>query len=105
MAAPMGFDPGEYAATFRREGYFIRDDVVADETVQQFRLAVAAIADREEVRHKRNVYGVRNLLEICPAVRVLAAESAVRQFVTPVLGDGAFAVRAIFFDKVPDANW
>jgi ectoine hydroxylase-related dioxygenase (phytanoyl-CoA dioxygenase family) len=51
------------------------------------------------------VYGVRNLLEICPDVRRLAAEDAVRQFVTPILGDQAFAVRAIFFNKVPDANW
>ena len=48
---------------------------------------------------------MRNLLEICPAVAKLAGEERARQFVTPILGPGAFAVRAIFFDKVPDANW
>ena len=48
---------------------------------------------------------MRNLLEICPAIQALAAESSIRKFVTPILGDGAFAVRAIFFDKVPGANW
>jgi ectoine hydroxylase-related dioxygenase (phytanoyl-CoA dioxygenase family) len=29
----------------------------------------------------------------------------VRRFATAILGDDAFAVRAIFFDKAPDANW
>lgn len=48
---------------------------------------------------------MRNLLEICPAARSLAKKPAVRRFATAVLGDEAFAVRAIFFDKVPDANW
>jgi hypothetical protein len=57
------------------------------------------------VRRKRGVYGVRNLLEICPDVQRLARQPHVRQFVVPILGNRAFAVRAIFFDKVPDANW
>jgi hypothetical protein len=105
MPAKTDFDRSAYARAFRRDGYFIHNDVVSDEVVQSLRLAVAAIPDREEVRRRRSVYGVRNLLEICPAVRELAAESAIRQFVTPVLGDHAFAVRAIFFDKAPHANW
>jgi ectoine hydroxylase-related dioxygenase (phytanoyl-CoA dioxygenase family) len=105
MASETDFDPTGYAVTVHREGYFIRDDVVADEMVQRLRLAVAAIPNREEVRRRRNVYGVRNLLEICPAVRVLATEAIIRNFVTPLLGHNAFAVRAIFFDKVPGANW
>src|SRR5437762_3104022 len=105
MAAQADFDPSGYATTFRRDGYFIRNDIVADEMVERLRLAVASLPNRQEVRRRRNVYGVRNLLEICPAVRVLATESMIREFVTPVLGDNAFAVRAIFFDKVPDANW
>lgn len=105
MAAQAHFDPSEYAATFHRDGYFIRNDVVAETMIDSLRLAVAALPNREEVRRRRNVYGVRNLLEICPAVRILAAASAIRKFVTPILGDGAFAVRAIFFDKVPGANW
>ncbi|MGH7136010.1 MAG: phytanoyl-CoA dioxygenase family protein, partial [Pirellulales bacterium] len=46
-----------------------------------------------------------NLLEICPAARSLATKPSVRRFATAVLGDNAFAVRAIFFDKVSDANW
>jgi ectoine hydroxylase-related dioxygenase (phytanoyl-CoA dioxygenase family) len=105
MSAQADSDPDRFAMTFERDGFFICEDVVADQMVQRLRLAVTAIPDREEVRRKRNVYGVRNLLQICPTVRDLAAESTIRQFVTPVLGDNAFAVRATFFDKVPDANW
>ena len=103
-------DPTPTAQPECRSGFparwiFIRKDVVGDDVVRDLRLAVAGIPDREEVRRRRNVYGVRNLLEICSAVRELATRSSIRQFVTPILGDRAFAVRAIFFDKVPHANW
>src|SRR5262249_53496803 len=77
MAAKTDFDRTEYASTFQRDGYFIHNGVVSDEVVNRLRLAVAAIPDREEVRRRRSVYGVRNLLEICPAVRELAAESTI----------------------------
>lgn len=95
----------EYAADFRRDGYFIREGVVPLGETEHLRSAIGALPNRKEVRRKRGVYGVRNLLEICPEVRGLAAMPAVRRFAAAVLGRGAFAVRAIFFDKVADANW
>ena len=73
MAASMV--ASDYAERFRCEGYVVRDSVVADEIIEQLRPAVAAIGNRQEVRRKRNVYGVRNLLEICPAVRALAGDA------------------------------
>ena len=48
-------------------------------------------------------HGLRNLLHTCPEVVVLAAD--LRHVVAPVLGAGAFPVRGIFFDKLPDATW
>ncbi len=51
------------------------------------------------------VFGVRNLLAECEAVRNIARRSVVRRFITPVLGPDCFAVRAILFDKTPGANW
>lgn len=105
MPANANFEPGRYALSFRQDGYFICDGIVAEHDVQRLREAVVAIPSRQEVRRKRSVYGVRNLLEICGQIRELARHPQIRQFVTPVLGDHAFAVRAIFFDKVPDANW
>jgi hypothetical protein len=105
MDTRTSFNPMGYAASFQRDGYYICEDVILPLDVEELRHAIAAIANRDEVRRKRTVYGVRNLLEICPAVRSLAAQPHIRQFVTPILGDHAFAVRAVFFDKGPEANW
>lgn len=94
-----------FAADFQRDGYSIHEDVLTAAEVEDLRRAVAELPEREEVRRKKNVYGVRNLLEICPRVAALAAAPHVRQFAATALGDQAFAVRAIFFDKVAGANW
>jgi ectoine hydroxylase-related dioxygenase (phytanoyl-CoA dioxygenase family) len=105
MRTQMSLNPTRYATSFRRDGYFISENVISHDEVDNLHQAIAEIPNRDEVRRKQNVYGVRNLLQICPAVRALAAETHIRQFVTPVLGPQAFAVRAIFFDKVSEANW
>ena len=96
MPSDSPFEADRYAQDFAREGYSIREGVLSDVEVDCLRTAVARIPDGEEVRRKRGVYGVGNLLEICPAVEELAQQANIRQFVTPVLGEGAFAVRAIF---------
>jgi ectoine hydroxylase-related dioxygenase (phytanoyl-CoA dioxygenase family) len=101
----MSFDAVSYAKSFRRDGYYICENVLSPAEVDELRQAIANVPAGDEVRRKRNVYGVRNLLEISQAVRGLAGERRIRQFVVPVLGDHAFAVRAIFFDKVAGANW
>jgi Phytanoyl-CoA dioxygenase (PhyH) len=99
------FDAAQFAADFRRDGFTIHNGVISRGEVENLRRAVAAIPNGEQVRRKKSVYGVRNLLEVCPAVRTLAGQPHIRQFAAAVLGEGAFAVRAIFFDKVSDANW
>jgi ectoine hydroxylase-related dioxygenase (phytanoyl-CoA dioxygenase family) len=48
--------------------------------------------------------GARNLLDLTE-VRNLAADPAVRGLVEPIVGTDAIPVRALFFDKTPDANW
>jgi Phytanoyl-CoA dioxygenase (PhyH) len=105
MLSEPPFEPDLWAERFARDGFFIRDGIVSDVEVEHLRTAVARIPNGEEVRRRRGVYGVRNLLEICPAVEDLARQASIRQFVTPVLGEGAFAVRAIYFDKVRGSNW
>ncbi len=105
MASDSQFETDRYAQAFARDGYFVRDGVISEVDVECLQTAVAEIPNGEEVRRKRGVYGVRNLLEICPTVEALAQQANIRKFVTPVLGEGAFAVRAIYFDKVNGANW
>ncbi len=94
-----------YAAEFTRLGYAVADDVLPLPSVLALRDVVAAIRQGSEVRRRRDVYGVRNLLEISAGVRDLASTPEIRKFVTPLLGVEAFAARAIFFDKVEGANW
>lgn len=95
----------KFAADFERDGFSIHENVLSADEVEELRRVVAELPEREEVRRKKSVYGVRNLLEICPRVAALAVSPHVGQFATAVLGEQAFAVRAIFFDKVAGANW
>ena len=54
--------------------------------------------------HVGSAYGGRNLLAL-PEVRNLAAEHAIRALIEPIVGRTAIPVRALFFDKTPEANW
>ncbi|MGE3315338.1 MAG: phytanoyl-CoA dioxygenase family protein [Planctomycetaceae bacterium] len=90
---------------FLTQGYAVFPRVLEMVAVERLRTAVEEIPDDAAVHRKRNVYGVRNLLESSSEVRALAASAEVRQFVTPILGENCFASRVVFFDKVPGANW
>ncbi|MFO0865630.1 MAG: phytanoyl-CoA dioxygenase family protein [Gemmataceae bacterium] len=93
------------AAQFAHDGFFIADDVLSESDIERLRMAIAELPQNENVRKRQGVYGVRHLIEVCPEVRDIACDPRVRSFATAVLGEGAFAVRAVFFDKVPGANW
>jgi ectoine hydroxylase-related dioxygenase (phytanoyl-CoA dioxygenase family) len=47
---------------------------------------------------------VRNALDL-PAAREVVAAGPLRELARAALGPGAFATRAILFDKTPEANW
>jgi hypothetical protein len=102
---PSSAGKPSHARQFVRDGYFILNDVLAAADIQRLRDAIADLPAGKEVKRRQGVYGVRNLLEICPAVQQLGRDERIRDLVAPILGDGAFAVRAVFFDKVPGANW
>ncbi len=50
-------------------------------------------------------YAARNVLQNVPEVAELAGRPAVAGLLNALMGPGAFAVRAILFDKVAGANW
>ncbi|MDE1163557.1 MAG: phytanoyl-CoA dioxygenase family protein [Acidobacteriaceae bacterium] len=54
---------------------------------------------------KRGRGGVRDVLDNVPALRNVADHPAVRDVVEGVLGEDAFLVRSILFDKTDTANW
>ena len=49
--------------------------------------------------------GLRNLFQCAASVRSLPRHPVIRSIVKAILGPGAFAVRAILFDKTPESNW
>jgi hypothetical protein len=106
MSAPPAEKEGmALARQFAEFGYFVAENVLSDFDVVRLREVITNLPAGQEVRRRQGVYGVRNLLEISPEVRELASDARTRKLVTPILGDGAFAVRAVFFNKVPGANW
>ncbi len=105
MAPATTVDGSDYREQIHRDGFAIVEDVVCSSRVEQLRAAICEIPAGEEVRRRANVYGIRHLLDLSPACRELATSAAMRALVTPILGDGCFAVRGTFFDKVPGANW
>lgn len=64
----------------------------------------ASAAKVNSSRRGESVYALRNVLGI-PTVRALVSSSRLRGLVEPILGQGVFPVRGIFFDKTPEANW
>ena len=78
-------------------GWAVTESVIDKTDVQALREQVAphAVDGRG---------GARNLLEHS-FVRTLATREAIRGVATRVLGKDCFAVRALLFDKTPNANW
>lgn len=101
----MNIDSEYLVSAIDHDGFAIVEDVISPTQVEQLRTAIAAIPAGEEVRRRTNVYGIRNLLNLSPECRALAASPVIRALVTPILGEDCFAVRGTFFDKVPGANW
>jgi len=91
----------------REHGYALVPGVLGAPDAARILAALdeAGEADADGVRRKESVYAIRNLLEVVPEIRSLARSAVVRALVEAVLGEGAFAVRGILFDKTPDANW
>lgn len=105
LGAPAMSSRNPYCEELATNGYVLFPRVLHSDEVASLCTAVARLSEGENVRRKSGVYGVRNLLGMSPEVRELARSQALRELVTPVLGAGCFAVRGIFFDKIPGANW
>jgi hypothetical protein len=76
-----------------KNGYGVVSACVSEDTIR-------ALVRTVDVR----AHGVRNLLAN-PLIRNFAASEEVKTLVTSVLGTQCFAVRGIFFNKNPRANW
>lgn len=87
-------------------GYLILSGVLAEGTVSNLihGLSITKLANAVS-RRGESVYGVRDLLNLCPTVRDFSLSATVRQIVENFLGKDARVVRAIYFNKTKNANW
>lgn len=93
-------EQSDFVVTVEREGWAVTPPVIPQLVVDRLIAELSPIALASDARG-----GVRNLLDISPAVRALATSLSVRSIAEAVLGPECFAVRAILFDKTPAANW
>ena len=93
--------PLEPAARLDLEGYAI----VLGAFDERAALELIAAIGRGLESSPRGHHSMRNVAAAVPLVNSLIESERVRCLVEPVLGPGAFAVRSIYFDKLPGANW
>jgi ectoine hydroxylase-related dioxygenase (phytanoyl-CoA dioxygenase family) len=86
------------------DGYAVQEGVLTDLEIGELIDALGRQQDGERLLRNGRIFAVRNLLDL-PEVSKLAESARVRGLAEAVLGERAFAVRGILFDKVPEANW
>src|SRR5277367_3133056 len=89
----------------REKGFSVIPRVFDFDELEYLKGELSLIAPSDAVRRRGETFAIRDLLEACPAVRNLAESSRIRSLVSPILGDDAFAVRSLLFDKTAEANW
>jgi Phytanoyl-CoA dioxygenase (PhyH) len=97
-----------WSERLHRDGFVILDGIATPDRVEELieatRLYATGTSDGRLDR-RGEVYGGRDLLWRIDAVRRLARSRALLDIAETILGPGAFAVRGLFFDKTPTANW
>lgn len=84
-----------------RHGFALVPNVLSPESCGKLLAAFACVQDVEENR----AASMRHVLQRVPQVRKLCESPPVFPLMRSLLGAGCFPVRAILFDKTPDANW
>jgi len=91
---------------FDERGFEIIDNAFDKQTVDNLALELSRLSFSDAAKKRKAVaFGVRNLLNVAPVVKEFAASDVIRKLVEPISGEKARVVRAIFFDKTPEANW
>lgn len=91
---------------FNERGFLIIENAFDKQTVDRLIEELSGINFGDAAKKRESAaFGVRNLLNVAPRVREFVNSDDVRKLVEPIAGKQAQAVRAIFFDKTPEANW
>jgi ectoine hydroxylase-related dioxygenase (phytanoyl-CoA dioxygenase family) len=99
-------DANVAAQIIEQTGFAILRGVVNEVILKDLTRAVERLPENEAVRLKgKRPFAIRNLLEIVPLTRQVAHGEPVTSLAKMVLGANLKLVRALFFDKLPEANW
>ena len=90
---------------FNNDGFQILNEFVTVGDCDRLAAELTPLFDKQIQNSKSGIGGVRNLLRTNPLVASFAKSPAVLEQLRALTGQGMFSVRAIFFDKNPDANW
>ncbi|RYD70096.1 MAG: phytanoyl-CoA dioxygenase [Verrucomicrobiaceae bacterium] len=84
------------------DGYVILPDVVPDAHIQ---ILINALEAHRQSKGDSAEAGLRNLAGTLAEIDELRGSGALLDIASSVLGQRAFVVRTLFFDKTPNANW
>ena len=86
------------------EGFVVQESVLSEPEIDQLVDAIRKRQYGEGLLRQGRIFALRNLLDL-PEIKKVAESAPVRVLARAVLGNTAFAVRGILFDKIPEANW
>jgi ectoine hydroxylase-related dioxygenase (phytanoyl-CoA dioxygenase family) len=95
----------DYQAEINKFGFAIVPQLIDEKQIVRLINHLSELGEFSSSKKNGMAYGIRNLLNLSSEVRALAKSRKVKDLVEKVLGENAKPVRAIFFDKTPEANW
>jgi ectoine hydroxylase-related dioxygenase (phytanoyl-CoA dioxygenase family) len=98
-AALDGFDQ------FERNGFQVIKSLVRTDECDGLTAELTPLFEERQKAAGGPIGGLRNLLRSSPQVLQFASSARLVSLLEKAGGASAFAVRAIFFDKNPEANW
>ena len=96
----------DLAAMVNHEGFAVASAVVSNELLEHLKaLCLQAPEQSQAKRNGKSLYGVRQLLSALPPLRDIVDKPPFIDLARSVIGASARAVKGIYFDKTPSANW
>lgn len=91
---------------FNERGFEIIENAFDAQIIDSLTLKLSQLNFGATAKKRKEVaFGVRNLLNVAPFVKDFVESNEVREIIKLIAGKNARVVRAIFFDKTPEANW
>jgi ectoine hydroxylase-related dioxygenase (phytanoyl-CoA dioxygenase family) len=91
---------------FEKNGVTVLKDMLNSDDISSLGNELADLEETAALNQRRlRSFGVRNLLNRSKAARALAESETILKIAENYIGKGVRVVRAIYFDKTPEANW